>query len=149
MARALLVLLTGVTALLLVGAEGPPAGTPLVGGGGARPGSLGCQRPPDTEDDGLQPSDEDIMSGGGLPPGTVRCALCKRVVKALKGIVVDPKDKGGVARVTHRVCGQLWVGRGLCQRLLSHALARIEAAIKRHETPAHLCAHLRWCPPWP
>lgn len=53
-------------ALLLVGAEGPPAGTPLVGGGGARPGSLGCQRPPDTEDDGLQPSDEDIMVRGHI-----------------------------------------------------------------------------------
>ncbi|KAM6331297.1 uncharacterized protein FN964_014855 [Alca torda] len=148
MARPLLVLLAGVTALLLVGAEDLPAGALPVARGGAQPGSLRCQRPPDTED-GLQLSDEDIMSRGGLRPGTVRCAICKRVVKALKGIVVDPKDKGEVARVTHRVCGRLLAGRGLCRHLLSRALARIEAALRRHQTPADLCTHLRWCPPRP
>ncbi|XP_074898080.1 antimicrobial peptide NK-lysin-like [Buteo buteo] len=151
MAPLLLALLTGVTALLLVGAEGPLPGTLLVRAGGPWPGTLGGHHPPpDPEDeDGLQLSDDDIMSGEGVPSGIVRCALCKRVVKALRNVVVDPNDKAGVARVAHRVCGRLPAGAGLCRRLLHHALAPIEEALKHHESPTRLCTSLRWCSPQP
>lgn len=45
-----------------------------------------------------------VQSGGGLPSSIVRCALCKRVVKALRNVVVDPNDKvrlGGGVEGTH------------------------------------------------
>ncbi|KAM9609524.1 uncharacterized protein ACIBXB_001394 [Morphnus guianensis] len=149
MAPLLLALLTGVTALLLAGAKGPPPGTLLVRAGGPRPGTLGGQHPPPEDEDRLQLNDDDIMSGGGLPSGIVRCALCKRVVKALRNVVVDPNDKAGVARVTHRVCGRLPAGARLCRRLLHRALAPIEAALKHHESPTRLCTSLHWCSPQP
>ncbi|KAM9175105.1 uncharacterized protein V3H86_012309 [Mergus octosetaceus] len=133
MAPLLLALLPVVTALVLVGAESPPSSHQTLPAG-------------DTEDGPwLQLGDKDSTGGGGKPPSSWRCRICRSTVKSLGKVAQDIKDKDKVTRVTQRVCGRLGPLKARCQRLLQRWVTPMVDALAHHEAPACVCTHLGLC----